>query len=103
MLYGKELLFLLHPYLDLFLTFARMITLAEVGWTPDYRMDYADYESRLEQLRPFFESRGYYIPPQKVYRGKARDFKTLTYAGRWAMWRKDPYWELTYTKKLSGK
>ena len=24
MLYGKELLFLLHPYLDLFLTFARM-------------------------------------------------------------------------------
>lgn len=86
-----------------FLSFARIITLAEVGWTPDYRMDYSDFETRLEQLRTFFESNGWYIPPQKVYRGKARDFKTLTYAGRWNMWRINSYWEVEWTESHFGK
>ena len=66
-------------------------------------MDYKGFEERLEALRPFFESRGWYIPPQKVYRGKARDFKTLTYAGRWNVWRIDPYWEVKWTKKNFGE
>ena len=86
-----------------FISFARIITVAEIAWTPDYRMDYKGFEERLEALRPFFESRGWYIPPQKVYRGKARDFKTLTYAGRWNAWRIDPYWEVKWTKKNFGE
>ena len=77
--------------------------MAEVGWTPDHKMDYKDFEGRLEALRSFFESRGWYIPPQKVYRGKARDLATLTYAGRWNMWRKNSYWEVEWTKKHFGE
>ena len=86
-----------------FLSFARIITVAEVGWTPDHKMDYKDFEGRLEALRSFFESHGWYIPPQKVYRGKARDLATLTYAGRWNMWRKNSYWEVEWTKKHFGE
>lgn len=85
------------------LTFARLVTFAEVCWTNDEIMDYKDFETRLEEKRGYFASKGCRICPQKVYRGKAHPWYMLSVAQRWALWRENCNYEMQYIEKNNLK
>ena len=79
-------------------TLARLVAIAEVGWTRDDIKDYQDFESRLENLREYFLNRGYNIAPKEIYQGKTVKSFYGKFIGGWKMWRRNPNFELELTK-----
>jgi len=47
----------------------RLLAVAETCWTKPILKNYDNFEYRLENMRPYFESRGMVIPPRKIYNG----------------------------------
>ena len=86
-----------------FNTFARLMAIAEAGWTERNRKDYQDFETRLESMREYFASIGVTVPPAWIYRGESLG-KPLPDEQAWAekayaAWGDDPYFEL----RLAGE
>lgn len=77
-------------------TFARLIAIAECGWTAAANKDYADFENRLESLRDYFAGIRAPIAPQNIYRGETSqgDTPEAKVENGWALWRDDPYFEV---------
>ena len=87
-----------------FNTFARLMAIAEAGWTLEENKDYADFESRLEAMRGYFASLGATIPPAWIYHGDTiGDTSGLSEDERvqkgYEVWSDDPYFELKLAKQ----
>ncbi|MBQ8740341.1 MAG: beta-N-acetylhexosaminidase [Clostridia bacterium] len=52
---------------------ARLLAVAESCWTQPLLKNYENFEYRLENMRPYLESRGMVIPPRKIYSGYTFD------------------------------
>ena len=86
-----------------FNTFARLMAIAEAGWTERNRKDYQDFETRLESMREYFASIGVTVPPAWIYRGESLG-KPLPDEQAWAekayaAWGDDPYFELRLARE----
>lgn len=81
------------------LTYARLVAFSEVCWKDAQERDYAEFETRMENMRPYFSRLGCEICPQEFYRGKVRPRYILTYAAKWAHWNKYPDYEYDMLKK----
>ncbi|MDE6361892.1 MAG: beta-N-acetylhexosaminidase [Clostridia bacterium] len=75
------------------LTYARLVAFSEVCWTKPEQRNYSDFESRLENLRSYFDKLGCKICPPKIYRGKTYPLSAFTYALKWNLWRSKPDYE----------
>lgn len=89
-----------------FNTFARLMAIAEAGWTDRERKNYPDFESRLESMRGYFASLGAPVPPAWIYRGDTiGDTSGMSEQQRadkaYAVWGDDPYFELKLAKNSS--
>lgn len=87
-----------------FNTFARVIAIAEAGWTLEENKDYTNFESRLEAMRDYFASIGAPLPPMWIYRGDTiGETPDLNEEERvkkaYGVWANDPYFELKLSKK----
>jgi len=83
------------------LVYARLVAFAEVCWTQDNLKDYNDFEMRLESMRPYFDSIGAKLCPQKIYRGKVYPGYALAVPLRWDLWSKNPDYEFNEMKNLN--
>lgn len=75
------------------LTYARLVAYSEVCWTKPEDRNYSDFETRMENLRPYFASIGCNICPQNIYRGKTHPWHAFTLAHKWNLWRTNPDYE----------
>ena len=81
------------------LTYARLVAFSEVCWTKREERDYLSFETRMENLRPFFDQLGCNICPPKIYRGKTHPLYAFSYALKWNLWRGNPDYEVNQLAK----
>ena len=84
------------------LTYARLVAFSEACWKKREDRDYSDFERRMENLRPYFESLGCKICPPKFYRGKVYPKTALGYALKWKSWRERPNYEFEKLMESQG-
>lgn len=82
------------------LTYARLVAFSEVCWTKAEDRNYYDFETRMENLRSYFDGLGCKICPPKIYRGKTYPLRAFTYALKWNLWRGNPDYELNQLEKM---
>lgn len=80
-------------------TYVRLIAIAEAAWTAENLKNYDDFESRMENMRGYFESMGARLAPPEIYHGKTVSPIFGRVANGWKMWRKDPNFELKLSEK----
>lgn len=87
-----------------FNTFARLLGIAEAGWTMEQNKDYAGFESRIGSMRGYFASLGATLPPAWIYRGDTiGDTSGLSEDERvqkgYQVWADDPSFELKLARQ----
>ena len=82
------------------LTYARLVAFSEVCWTKREDRNYSYFETRIENLRPYFERLGCNICPPQIYKGKTYPRSAFTYLLKWISWRANPNYEYDV---LTGK
>lgn len=85
------------------LTYARLVAFSEVCWTKREQRNYSDFETRMENLRPFFHKLGCEICPPKIYRGKTYPPHAFSYALKWNLWRVNPDYEFNQLIKMQAE
>ena len=81
---------------------ARLLAVAESCWTEPLHKNYENFEHRLENMRPYFESQGMVIPPRKIYNGYSFDgAENLTFFERKEVgFRKNWFFDVDYEYNL---
>ncbi|MDE5756766.1 MAG: beta-N-acetylhexosaminidase [Clostridia bacterium] len=82
------------------LTYARLVAFSEACWTKREDRNYSDFETRMENLRPFLDKLGCKICPPEFYRGKIYPRKAFSYALKWKSWSEEPDYEFNQLVKL---
>lgn len=83
-----------------FNTYPRMMALAENAWTQNDKLNYQDFEARLEHSREFFESMyNLKLANPFFYRGNSIKSSFFRAARAWSSWSKNPYAEYNQSKK----
>ncbi len=85
--------------------FVRLAAVSEAAWTAQELKSYPDFEARIEQMRPYFDSLDILIAPQEIYRGTSlgdiaeedRNKKS------WEIWPAAPRFEVEMMHRLQGK
>ena len=82
------------------LTYARLVAFSEACWRKREDRNYSDFETRMENLRPYFDKLGCKICPPKFYRGKVYPKSAFTYALKWKSWSEKPDYEFEQLVKM---
>lgn len=84
-------------------TYARLIAMAEVGWTSAANKNYDCFEARLEELRDYFASIGAIVAPKQIYRGDTLGegvAEEERVEKGWETWKDNPYFEVELMHSL---